>query len=384
MNGHRMLRGICMVILLGLLTGCWDAKEIQDINYITALGIDYAQDEYVVYAQMMDFTSVAKQEGGKPSQKASVWVSKSTGLSVNDALQKMYRTAQQLMYYSHINAIIYSEAVLKRGPEVIFDLTNRYREIRYTKWAYSSRESMEKILSVTPFFNESPLSSILHEPKETYKQSSYIVPVQFQRFISYYYERGKSSYLPSLAMNSSIWKENFKSHTLLEIEGCFFMDHSGVLKGFLSQEDLTGLRWVNPKTVRTPVILTHDAKIVASIVVHKPKVVIEPGTSGNKPVFNLHIRLKGSLNELAQNVSEAKLKELAERQIVKDIRNTYEAGIKSQIDVYDLGYSLYLNNPAKWKMYFGKDSKFPLQRASLQTIDVQINIENTGKYHLRV
>lgn len=373
-----------MVILLGLLTGCWDAKEIQDINYITALGIDYAQDEYVVYAQMMDFTSVAKQEGGKPSQKASVWVSKSTGLSVNDALQKMYRTAQQLMYYSHINAIIYSEAVLKRGPEVIFDLTNRYREIRYTKWAYSSRESMEKILSVTPFFNESPLSSILHEPKETYKQSSYIVPVQFQRFISYYYERGKSSYLPSLAMNSSIWKENLKSHTLLEIEGCFFMDHSGVLKGFLSQEDLTGLRWVNPKTVRTPVILTHDAKIVASIVVHKPKVVIEPGTSGNKPVFNLHIRLKGSLNELAQNVSEAKLKELAERQIVKDIRNTYEAGIKSQIDVYDLGYSLYLNNPAKWKMYFGKDSKFPLQRASLQTIDVQINIENTGKYHLRV
>lgn len=35
------------------------------MNYITAIGIDQEDGDFVVYTQMMDFTSVAKNESGK-------------------------------------------------------------------------------------------------------------------------------------------------------------------------------------------------------------------------------------------------------------------------------------------------------------------------------
>lgn len=377
------IRFCTAMLLLFSTTGCWDAREIQNINYITAFAVDYVKGEYVLYAQMLDFTSVAKQEGGKPNQSAQVWVSKTTGVSVNDAVDKLYRTAQQSMYYSHINAIIYSEAVLRHGPEVVFDLSNRYREIRYTKWAFSSRDSLEKILSTTPFFNESPLSSILNEPRDNYRQNSFIMPLQFQRFISYFNETGKTSYLPTLKLNDSVWKENLKKHTLLEIDGCVFMDHRGKVKGYMSRDELSGWRWGNPRTIRSLLPITEKGKFIATLVIHKPRVEIEPVIQGDKAYFRLSLTYAGTLNELGQTISKERLEALAEKQIMKEVKKTYEEGLKHDIDVFQLSYSLYLRNPAVWKKLFGAETSFPLNKNSLQSLKVQVKLENTGKYELR-
>lgn len=38
-----------------MLSGCWDILDLQDIQYITAIGIDYEDGEYVVYVQSLNF-----------------------------------------------------------------------------------------------------------------------------------------------------------------------------------------------------------------------------------------------------------------------------------------------------------------------------------------
>ena len=63
----RILMLLSMLSLL--LSGCWDNKEVQDINYITALGIDYKDNKYIIYVQMLDFATIAKQESSKPTEK---------------------------------------------------------------------------------------------------------------------------------------------------------------------------------------------------------------------------------------------------------------------------------------------------------------------------
>lgn len=55
-----------------LLTGCWDSKEVQSINFITAIGIDYADNQYTTYAQLIDFSSIAKQEGPTPREGGQI------------------------------------------------------------------------------------------------------------------------------------------------------------------------------------------------------------------------------------------------------------------------------------------------------------------------
>nr|WP_231571358.1 hypothetical protein [Paenibacillus sp. VKM B-2647] len=78
-----------LIALLVITTGCWNIKEIQNISYATAIGFDYRDGKYIVYLQLIDFSSVAKLEGQQKSREAPVWVGKGTGASFTE-LQTIY------------------------------------------------------------------------------------------------------------------------------------------------------------------------------------------------------------------------------------------------------------------------------------------------------
>ena len=73
-KGWRAMKRILMLLsmLSLLLSGCWDNKEVQDINYITALGIDYKDNKYIIYVQMLDFATIAKQESRSQLKSANL------------------------------------------------------------------------------------------------------------------------------------------------------------------------------------------------------------------------------------------------------------------------------------------------------------------------
>ncbi|MFP3380764.1 Ger(x)C family spore germination protein, partial [Bacillus sp. SIMBA_069] len=88
---------ILMVMSLVLLSGCWDSKDIQDIQYISAVGIDYQNGQYVIYVQVTSFAGVAKQEGLEP-KPTPVWVAKGRGKTMNEAMNDMYKRSNQYIY----------------------------------------------------------------------------------------------------------------------------------------------------------------------------------------------------------------------------------------------------------------------------------------------
>ena len=80
-------------------SGCWDNKEVQDINYITALGIDYKDNKYIIYVQMLDFATIA--EAKKPNRKAPIWVGRGTGTTLTEALIDLYTSSQRRVSWGH-------------------------------------------------------------------------------------------------------------------------------------------------------------------------------------------------------------------------------------------------------------------------------------------
>src|SRR5690606_16858629 len=64
---QRKLRAIRLVLsffLLIMLSGCWNSNDIQDFLYVTALGIDYVDDQYYVYVQFVDFENLSVANAG--------------------------------------------------------------------------------------------------------------------------------------------------------------------------------------------------------------------------------------------------------------------------------------------------------------------------------
>lgn len=371
-----------LIVLLTITTGCWNVQEVQDINYATAMGVDYNDGNYIMYVQLLDFSSVAKLEGQQKLAEAPVWVGKGTGKSFTEAANQLYETSQKRLLWGHISTIVFSERILKQNKyQDLLELLDRYREIRYLVWVFSTKESIEDIFNTTPFFRESPKASILHSPEEQYRQRSIIPPVRLYQFIMSLKERSRMSYMPSLRIEEEQWKESKKAHPLLEYEGIRVFQNNRY-QGHMDLNDLEGLPWMHQKTVRAPLFLFRGKSLVAVLVMEKPDVKIKHSVQNGRVYFDVTVSVKAGINELHQEMTERELIDLAEQKIEEQIRHTYRQGFDRKVDVYNLGDSLFRRNPSAWHRLAEQD-QFVLREDSLRNVRIIVHLTNTGRYKFK-
>ncbi|EJR09058.1 Ger(x)C family spore germination protein [Bacillus cereus group sp. WSBC 10925] len=377
MKLHKIKLIIMMLITSAMLSGCWNIKEVQDIYYVAALGIDFKEGKYIAYAQLLDFSNVAKLEGARPDKQPPVWIGRGEGFTITEALNQLYKDAQQRLFWGHVSTIILSERLLRQDIKDSIDFINRYREIRYNILLYATKEPIDDILKTKAFFTLSGLSTILHEPKERYKQRSYIQPKQFYQFIRDSDPMGQTAYIPSLKISTENWKEESKKAPLLRNDGAFFVRNNR-LEGWLSETDLNGLRWMNEKNVRSPVWIIENDSAVVSVVIEKPKITISPIMSSKPILFNIRVEVQAGINEKIKEISDKELITKTEDIIKLEILKSFEKGIEINADIYKLGESLYRQNPRKWKEEVKTDS-FYLNEHSIKNLKVKVNLVNSGK-----
>ncbi|RIE05336.1 Ger(x)C family spore germination protein [Cohnella faecalis] len=77
-----------------------------------------------MYMQVLNFTNVAKTENAELGKSIPIWVGKSTGKTLAEALGKIKETSQKSVYWGHVKVIVLTEDVLKRPiNEVIEAIT---------------------------------------------------------------------------------------------------------------------------------------------------------------------------------------------------------------------------------------------------------------------
>ncbi|WP_240632987.1 Ger(x)C family spore germination protein [Paenibacillus montanisoli] len=360
-----------------LLTGCWGAREIEHLAYVNSIGIDYAKGKVVFYIQLISFNNIAKKEAGAGMTKELVTIGKGEGRTVDEAIFDLYKTAQQRLSWSHVKTLVFTEAALRENViHGVLDQMDRYYEFRYTIWTMATRGSIEKLLSASPTQNMSTLYSQLNNPKDRYSQSSIVAPLFLYKFLWKWEESGQTLLLPALSVNEKNWVENKKPSPQLQQDGVCAMQ-SKQLMGCFKLDEIMGLRWLEKKTARTPLVLQINHKPVAMMVVQKIKPSIEPKLSNGELLFHIKVNAQGSVTEQEKPVTETEMTKLAEKEIRRQIQNTYLVGLKSGADLLGLSNSLYRTNPREWHR-LEKDGALPLKPESLGEIDVNIGLSDVG------
>lgn len=371
----RVLMLLSMLSLL--LSGCWDNKEVQDINYITALGIDYKDNKYIIYVQMLDFATIAKQESSKPTEKAPIWVGRGTGTTLTEALIDLYTSSQQRVSWGHVTALVLTESVLQpKQLSQVFDLTNRSQEIRYTKWLYGTKDKMEDLFTVSPFFQLSPLHSLLHEPRESYVQFSFIRPIQFVNFIRLYREKAATVILPSLHISTQNWSENLKQHPILEVNGGFLIKNKELM-GWLKRSDLLGTRWLASANTHAAVIVKADGEAIGSIRLENPHSSIEVIRKPNNASYRIKLNVTGTVQTIYKKVGINEMKRLTEETLRKEMYNTFHKAALIQADPYELCLQLYRTDPKLWKKLV--DQKKEINDETPLELEVDVNLRYWGQ-----
>ncbi|WP_068775985.1 Ger(x)C family spore germination protein [Paenibacillus sp. FJAT-26967] len=373
--------GTLLLLLVTLLTGCWSSKDLQTMAYATTLVIDYVEDKYVIHAQFLNFSNIAKNESTQIGQEVPIWIGKSEGTTVTEAMTTFYATSQLRVFWGHLKAIVVTENMMKRGLREVYDEMNRFHQIRFNVLIYGTNEPATKLLSLKSLLNFSPLESLLARPGQFYDQKSLILPVYGFKFIAQLNEAGNSTLLPSLSIRNGIWTEDTTNKGMFDIDGAYFFNDLEYT-AWMPISDLLGARWLQTKLSRSPINVPND-KPFAALMVQNPKFVITPLIEGDEVRYNIEVKLSSYVNELRENISENDLKKAAEKVIEDEIRTTYNKAILKKVDVYMLSKTLYRGHPHVWKRIYNK-KEFPLKKDSLNEIKVDIHIEHYGKYKDRL
>ncbi|TVY01926.1 Ger(x)C family spore germination protein [Cohnella terricola] len=378
----RLAYSLFGLLLLLLLSGCWNSKDIQNMDYATAVGIDYLNGQYITYIQLLNFANVGRNENVEIGKNVPIWVGKGVGRTISESLTSIYATSQMRIFWGHVKAVVFSESVLKKGIEDAYNSFYRFGEVRYNIYVYGTKENLHDIFIQKSVFNLSPLDTIMISPEETYSQRSFIVPLKGNRIIAQISEPGEPAIMPSISIAKDVWSEEKKGKSMLKINGAFFFKGQK-MAAWLSEQELSGTRWTQRQLRRSLVQIPSGGPVVANLVLINPQYDVKSDVKDGKAVFDIRLKLDATLDELLKNVPIRFLEEQAENHVRDEIMESFRMGLNKQVDVLKLEETLYRNHPRKWHA-LRDNQPFILNGASIRSITVKVHLRNTGKYKGRV
>lgn len=362
---------IVICIVLFNVVGC-GAKEIQMQTYITCLGIDYKNGEFIVHTQALNFANIAKQEGTTSLQDAPpIFIGESKAKTIQAALNILEQKAALPFYYGHVNTILLSESVIKDKMESVIEFIGQNPFLRYNLWFLGTKHDIKEILMGESFFNFPSIYSILHNPKVLTKNSFFIPFEEYNKFISTYYQPVGSYIIPSLAIDDTIFSEDDKPSNISIATGGFAFSQQQY-KGWVAKEELVGLKWLDKKSTNIPISLFEEK---VSMIIQNPKTKVEV-INGPKPTYRLIVKIQALLVQNEGNISNKKIKIELEDRIKNEILKTLEKSEAIKTDLLNISESAYRHHLTQWD----KSTINSFSKGSIKDIEVRIHIVESINY----
>lgn len=227
-KGKRLVKGCCvLILLLPLLSGCWDSLPVDKRATILGLAIDQASPNAGENSNITGageaFVEPKKKlirltaqvavpgrlplgpggmggDGGGQKQKP-VWVVSVVGHTIDDAMMNLQQQLSDKIFLGHLRVIVVSDKIAKRGLRQISDFLRRDSEIRRTAWLLVAKDAA-RIMNVAPPLETIPtlyLTSAMTEAVDMGKLPSSFLGV-FWRISS---SEGTNPFLPYVTVKGS-------------------------------------------------------------------------------------------------------------------------------------------------------------------------------------
>ncbi|MEN6471446.1 MAG: Ger(x)C family spore germination protein [Clostridiaceae bacterium] len=116
---------LVLMLAAALLGGCWDARNIEDMDICTAVVVDYKDDVYTFYVETINISSVKKVETGSEAGQSTTVV-RGAGESFAQARMCLDKALNKPIYLGAVQSLIMTEAMADHGIE---EYTYRVREL---------------------------------------------------------------------------------------------------------------------------------------------------------------------------------------------------------------------------------------------------------------
>ncbi len=122
-------------------------------------------------------------------------------------------------------------------------------------------------------------------------------------------------------------------------------------KGFLKDEAVKGMQWMQEENSQGAVTfkLESNERDYLTVDLEKMDLNVTPIVKNNDVKFEINVNFNATINGFKEKVSSEEIRKNIIAEVKKEIRETYEKGLKQDIDIYRLSEYLYRKNVSVWK-----------------------------------
>lgn len=146
------MKKIILIIFLFLLTGCYDYKEINNLGIVSAIGIDFKDDEYIITLEVLN------DQINKQSEKVKSYTKTAHDSSLAKAIENAADLLSNQANYTHVKLMILGENIIDGKLDTIIDFFTRSTYFRETFYVISSIDTTPKEILETST-SENPIAS---------------------------------------------------------------------------------------------------------------------------------------------------------------------------------------------------------------------------------
>jgi spore germination protein KC len=349
-----------LITLFGVIfsTGCWNYREITHLDMVIGTGIDFDKKakQVTITTQIVKPGEVKSPEadsgagggGKKEGGSNAVWVVKSTGDTVFDAVRNSAKQTSRKLFFSHNKVLILGKEAAESGVRPLLDFFIRDAEPRQTAMIIVADQKADEVLEQKVGDSKIPAMGI-DSMLLTQFAHSQIISVNLQEFAG----RLMSETSAPLCAFIDIINENGEKRLQIKKSAVFKNDK---LVGELDKTEGRGLLWVigKVKSGITLVRLPRNAGKI-SLEIIRAKSGIVPVLKQGQLKIKIYINTNSNIGE--QTTSEEwtkpeKVRVLSKLQGIL-IKNEINAALKKaralKADIFGFGDAVQRKYPNEWE-----------------------------------
>jgi spore germination protein KC len=368
LNNRNIWLCLLIFVQIPLLSGCWDAQEIDQRATVMAIGIDHATEEEqeqeddiahlkhkfpVPNREMIKLTAQIAIPGRIPlgpestgGAQKSVLVLQVVGHTIEDALVNLQQELADQLFLGHLRIIVLNEEIARHGTKTLNDFLKRNPQIRRTASLVVSKEPASTYMKISPELERIP-SLYMADMVDNLSALGKFPPSFIGLFWTHLSSKGQDPYLPYLKLKKG---DNIQLNGLAYFNGDKMVGKTSPLEIGIFMSVIGIKKGGYGAFVEVP---GTDEVIVYKAISRKTK--IEPSIRNGKPHVTIKIRYEGELEERDQsqillNSSEIikKIEDEASKDVVKSTRALIRKTQQKNSDIFGFGEHIRAKLPRYW------------------------------------
>lgn len=302
-----------LILLLPLLSGCYNYRELNELGITTAVSIDYKDNNFYVIAEVIN---PIKQQDASSSNNSPFINYNSSSSSLQDAFRKVVLESPRQLYAAQLEIIVLSEEVVNNHLEEVLEYFARDPESRTEiKIIVAKTEDSTKAITLQTLLTSLSSSNIIKSLDLQSKVLGMAYPVTLNELLNMYIDPYLEVVLPSMTLygNYEIGdeKENITTSSpkaIVKIDGSTITKDNKIL-GYLDLEESKILNLINGKLKETIIKMNYyDGYIIFEP--NRIKVSRELDIKNN--IIKINISGYSKTKEIQSNINVKDPKEVEE------------------------------------------------------------------------